>query len=183
MTSELPAVWPCEASGHIQGSLDTYTLWFPWTAAVAAARTAHLDVFLASGANPPLIVRVRSIRPVVGVATAVTGIGLHWEIVRTTAIGTGGTAITPRRTDLGMAAVPAQLTARQKPAGGATAGELLSGFGLSGEETQSSHQITQTLNLLSEPMTVREGAGLRIDQVTNSNVGNFGWLLTFTVEN
>lgn len=175
-------VYPCEASGHIAGSLDTYVAWFPWTVGVAAARTTHLDLFNAVGSGR--VLRIRDIRAVPDIATAVTGVGFRWEVLRTSAVGTGGTAITPQKLDTAHANLPGQITARQKPTGGATTSALLFGLSVHGEETQAAAQLMQGLNILGgdDPIVLREGYGLKLDQVTNSVAGNFGWVVTFTVE-
>lgn len=177
---ELPAVWPCEASGHIAGSLDTYVLWVPWSVGVAAARTTHLDLFHAAGSGQ--VMRVRSIRAVPDVVTAVTGVGFRWELIRTNTVGTGGTALTAQKTDTGFANLAAQITARAKPTGGAATQVMLFGFSVHGEETNVSNLLAQYHNLLNEPLVLREGFGFKLDQVTNSVAGTFGWLVTFTME-
>lgn len=170
----------CEASGHIVGSLDTYALWFPWTVGVAAARTTHLDLFNASGSGR--IVRVRSLVAVPGIVTAVVGLGFHWELLRTSTVGTGGSAITAAKMDTGYANLPAQVTARQKPTGGGTTDATFYGFGVHGEEGFVTGQLMPGVELLPAPVTLREGFGMKVDQVTNSVVGNFGWRIVFTTE-
>lgn len=174
---DLEAVYVCEASGHIQGSLDTYIAWLPWTVAVAVARQTHFDIYNAS-AN---VVRIRSIAAVPDIATAVTGVGFRWEIIKTTSVGTGGTGITPRPTDSAMAAL-AGVTVRQKPTGGAATDFLLHGFVLHLEETHAASQLIAGVNLLREPVVLRANQGLKVDQITNSLAGNIGFIVSFTVE-
>lgn len=175
----------CDATGHIQGTLDTFVAWFPWTVLVAAARTTHLDLFNASGSGK--VLRVRALIAKVGIAAAVTGVGFHWELVKTSAVGTGGTAITPRPRDSANAALPAQITARQKPTGGATTAHLVDGFALHSEETHAASHLLAGVNLMApcnggQMLVLREGEGLKVDQVTNSAAGNVGWTLVFTAE-
>jgi hypothetical protein len=109
-------------------------------------------------------------------------------------VGTGGTALTPWQADLGEAALDADITARSKPTGGATASTDLSSYSLSSEETNAATiQIASMggLELLPPPLmpanggsgiVLRQNQGLRNVQVTNSAAGNTGWLITFTTD-
>ena len=174
-----------DARGHILGTLDTFVAWFPWTVGVAAARTTHLDLFNAVGSGK--VVRVRRIIPAPDLATAVTGLGIRFELIKTSAVGTGGTAITPRPMDSTNAALPAQITARQKPSGGATTAFLLSGFALHGEETHAGSQLMVSANVIptdpaAQTLILREGEGCKVDQVTSSIVINVGFTVVFTIE-
>ncbi len=99
---------------------------------VAAARTTHADLFNAVGSGK--LIRVLGVY-IVPTLTAVTGIGLTWEIIRTSDVGTGGTGITPVPYDSASAALPAQITARKKPAGGATTSVVWLQTNTSSEET------------------------------------------------
>lgn len=176
LSGELAAVQPCDAAGHIVGSLDTYTAWFAYATAIAAARTTHLDLFNASTS----VLRLASLRPVIGLMAAVTGVGFHWEVLRSTSVGTGGTVVTPQKSDSAFANLPVGITARQRPTGGAASGATLYGFSLQGEET--AHTAALMGNMLPTPLVLRQNEGVKLDQITNSAAGNFGWLLTFTVE-
>jgi len=146
---------------------------------VAAAATDFADLFVASTAG--ILVRVTGVF-VCPALTAVSGIGLAWGLIRTTAVGTGGSALTPVAYDLGNGALPAGLTARSKPTGGATAGvRLLTHLG-SSEELNA---FTQSgVNLVKHPqgIIVRPGAGLKVAQETNSNVGTTNVVIVFEVE-
>jgi hypothetical protein len=183
-------VWVDE-SGEIWGSKKTYGALIPSQVHVAAANSVHWDLFNADAA---LIVRVLSILQIPNITTAVTGIVFDWLLERTTAVGTGGTVITPWQADLNDAALDADITCRSKPTGGATAGIDLRNFSLSSEETAASTiQIAAQggLELVPVPLqpaaggkgiVLRNGQGLRMVQVTNSVAGNTGWLIIFTVE-
>jgi hypothetical protein len=141
-----------------------------------------------------LIVRVVSILQIPNITTAVTGVVTDWLLERTTAVGTGGSTITPWLPDLNDAALDADITCRSKPTGGATASTDLRSYSLHSEETNAATiQIASMggLELVPFPhlpvnngkgIVLRQNQGLRCVQVTSSSAGNTGWLITFSVE-
>jgi len=164
------------AQGNIYGTADTFIAATGNSANVAAARTTHFDLFNASGSGKILEVVGLLIIPTL---TAVTGIGMTWELIKTSAVGTGGTAVTPRAMDSANAALPAGITARSKPTGGATTNFVLSYPNTSSEETSPYAGMASILNHLAmttmldvQPLTLREGEGIKLDQTTNSAVGS-----------
>jgi hypothetical protein len=176
-----------DSSGHLYGTKDLYLWWFPTTVHVAAASTVHWDLFNATGSGK--ILRIRGIYHHPGLTTAVTGVGFQWNFSRTTAVGTGGTTITGNPADTTNAAIPSQITARQKPTGGATAGVLIYAPHFHSEETNAGNAIAKALNILpwleqddAQELTIRENTGIRMEQATNSAAGNTGWLVAGTLE-
>lgn len=177
--------------GHLWGSKAQYVAMIPSQVHVAAANTVHWDFFNADAA---LVVRVISVLQIPNVTTAVTGVVFDWTLGRTTAVGTGGTAITPWQVDTNVAALDADISCRSKPTGGATAGTILRNYSLSSEETNAATIHLASLGGLElvpsalwpvnmgMGIVLRQNQGLRCVQVTNSNAGNTGWLITFTVE-
>jgi hypothetical protein len=177
--------------GHLWGSKAQYAAMIPSQVHVAAANTVHWDFFNADAA---LVVRVVSILQIPNVTTAVTGVVFDWLLERTTAVGTGGTAITPWQVDLSDAALDADITCRSKPTGGATASTDLRNYSISSEETAAATIHLAALGGLElvpaalwpvnmgKGIVLRQNQGLRCVQVTNSVQGNTGWLITFTVE-
>lgn len=181
--------------GHILGSKDTYIAVIPSQVHVAVANTVHWDIFNADAA---LLVRVLSIKQIPNITTAVTGVVFQWQLFRTSAVGTGGTVITPWLPDLSQTALDADITCRSKPTGGATtSGSTIKDYSLSSEETNTATiQIASMGGLELVPQTVtgaltggvqhgillRQNQGLKCVQVTNSAAGNTGWEITFTVE-
>jgi hypothetical protein len=156
------------------------------TAHVAATRTTLLDLFNASGSGKILKVRGIFIIPTLA---GVTGVGQTYEIIRTSAVGTGGSTATPAAYDTASAALPAQVTARTKPTGGATTATTLLYCNGSSEETNSYATLASQLNHVSgiltkgiEPIVLREGYGIKIDQTTNSSVGSVNVVIVFTNE-
>jgi hypothetical protein len=177
--------------GHIVGSKSLYAAMIPSQVHVASANTVHWDLF---NADATLLVRVVSIRQIPNITTAVTGIVFDWLLERTTAVGTGGTVITPWLPDLSGTALDADVTCRSKPTGGATASTDLRNYSLSSEETNAgtimiaSHGGLELLQAGLIPvnygpgLVLRQNQGLRCVQVTSSAAGNTGWLITFSVE-
>lgn len=177
--------------GHIIGSKPLYAMLIPSQVHVAVANTVHWDLFNADAA---LVVRVLSILQIPNVTTAVTGVVFDWLLERTTAVGTGGSAITAWLADLNDTALDADITCRSKPTGGATASTDLRRYSISSEETNAA-----TIQLASQGglelvhpavwpvnhgrgIVLRQNQGLRCVQETNSAAGNTGWLITFSVE-
>src|SRR5262249_33448209 len=141
-----------------------------------------------------LVVRVVSIRQIPNITTAVTGVVFDWLLERTTAVGTGGSTLTAWLADLNDTALDADITARSKPTGGATQSTDLFNYSISSEETNAATiQIASQGGLELVPpalqpifggkgIVLRQNQGIRCVQVTNSNAGNTGWLISFTVD-
>jgi hypothetical protein len=190
-SKEYQVVMPADDEGHIAGSRPLFMANIPSQVHVAAANTVHWDLFNADAA---LVVRVVSIRQIPNITTGVTGIVFDWLLERSTAVGTGGSVITPYLPDLNQTALDADITIRSKPTGGATASTDLFTYALHSEETNAATiQIASQggLELVPAPLqgvwpargiVLRQNQGIRCVQVTNSNAGNTGWLIGFTVE-
>lgn len=188
-SKEFPGEVVVDHTGHIVGSKDIYHALIPSQVHVAAASTVHWDLFNADAA---LLVRVMSILQIPNVTTAVTGIVFDWLLERTTAVGTGGTGITPWLSDLSGTALDADITCRSKPTGGATQSTDLRNYSMSSEETNAStidiaskgglELVPPELIRTGQGILLRQNQGIRCVQVTNSNAGNTGWLIGFSVE-
>jgi hypothetical protein len=190
-SKEHQVVCNADQSGHIIGSKPTYFYLIPSQVHVNSANTVHWDLFNADAA---LIVRVLSILQIPNITTAVTGTVFDWLLERTTAVGTGGSALTAWEADTDSTDLDADITARSKPTGGATASTDLRNYSLSSEETNAATIQIATqggLELVPEPLrqinwghgiVLRQNQGIRCVQVTASVQGNTGWLLGFTVE-
>ena len=159
---------------------------------VAAASTLFWDIF---NASTTAIVRVLSIQHIVNLETAVTGVGFEWQLLRTTAVGTTGTAQTAWLADTGSPAIDAGITCRLKPGGGATASTALRTYFTHSEETQAGNQFAggayRGMDVVPqmlvppfgrEGIVLRPSQGLRMNQETNSAEGNSAWLIGFRVE-
>ena len=172
--------------GHIWGTADAFIVDSGFSANVAAARTTHFDLFNATGSGVVLEIHGIFIIPSL---TAVTGIGLTWELIKTSAVGTGGTTLTPRALDSTNTALPAQVTARSKPTGGATTNFIQMFMSSSSEETTPYAGMASTLNHLNfaaspdvQTLTLNANEGLKIDQTTNSAVGTTNIRFVFSVK-
>lgn len=186
-------------NGHLAGSLPTYSYIVPSTP--VGANKLFLDLFNATGSGK--IIRVTSVRPIIDTDVAVVGVvGIRLLLFRTSSVGTGGTAsayksatadvaggtITPQ--DTGNPALPAQITARHLPTGGATASEWLRGMYVMGEEASTSmaYMFQGQVNMLdldsdmAQLLTLREGEGIRLQQGAVASIGNVRFRITFTVE-
>lgn len=163
----------------------TYVLATGNLANVAAARTTHVDIFNATGSGVVLKVMALYIIPTL---TAVTGVGLTWEIIKSNTVGTGGTVVTSSINpfDTTDGALPAQVTARTKPTGGAatlatllypnTSSEETSGYAT--QATQINH-IPTVLPKISG-ITLNEGEGIKLDQTLSSAVGSTNTVIILT---
>lgn len=192
-SKEYQVMMPADSGGHIYGSKPIYGYTIASQVHVAAANTIHWDLF---NADATLVVRVMSIRQIPNITTAVTGVVFDWQIFRTSAVGTGGSAQTAWQQDTSDAALDADITCRSKPTGGATtSGGALFNYSLHSEETNASTITIASqggLELVPSPLAadvrpiegivLRQNQGLKVVQVTNSNAGNTGWRIVFTTE-
>ena len=189
-TKEYQVVMVADHDGHIENSGDIYKLILP-SQAVGASKL-YLDLFNATGTGKTM--KVISIWATVDNDTAVTGtLGVQLSLFRTTAIGTGGTGATSNGTvDTAatisrwntVTALPAGVTARLNPTGGATKGAWLGVRWVFTEETNAASGIAGTLGaqyVLSpnQPLIVSENSGIRINQGTVASVGNVAFEIVF----
>jgi len=191
---EHQVVMVADESGHLQQTLPTYTWWVPG-AAVGASKL-YADVFNAAGSGK--ILELRGLWAIPKSDVAVTGVvAVEVGLYRTSAVGTGGTAhtynggsastahvITPW--DTSNAALPAQVTARSLPAGGATISALYWAQYVFTEETNAATYVSAFTNLLpvgtmNQRLTFNEGQGLLIRQGTVAGVGSLAFLGLFTL--
>lgn len=197
---EHEVVMLAEDDGHLLGTKETYVWNLP--PVVAGANKVFCDIFNATGSGRTLILRALYLVPQLD--TAVTGVlSRRLHLTRTTAVGTGGTAATANGTSLTAntitslhavgATVPAQVTARAAPTGGATAGAWILETNDYPEEGPPSGAVGVTmdkLNLLDalalfngacRGIVVSENSGLRIVQGAVASVGNVGFRFIFTL--
>jgi hypothetical protein len=177
----------------LRSDTEAYTVFIP--ASAAGANKVFFDLFNATGSGKTM--KVKSIRAIKDGSVAVTGVvSVKLYLTRTTAIGTGGTAAVengatltaPAITehDTNSPALPAQITARAAPTGGATAGAVISERHIMPEETNAS-TYDRVEFLLPEgvdvqPIIVRENQGIRVVQGAVASVGNIGFSITFELD-
>lgn len=186
-------VMTADADGHIRGSLPAWGLTIPPSA--VGANKIYFDLFNAQAST---VLRLRKLFAIVATDVAVTGaLGVRVDTMRTSAVGTGGTAaVGPTSASKTAAAfwtfspgatLPAGVTARVTPAGGATDESWLWPSYLFTEETNASTQMAQFFNLLPELSTEQSielptGKGLKVVQGAVASVGSLGFLGVFTIE-
>lgn len=186
-----------DESGHITGSLPTYGLITPPIA--VGANKLLLDLFNATGSGKVIDVRGAWIIPKLD-AAVVGALAVRVDMYRTSAAGTGGTAVntdsaTPDvaggtfwKFDESNAAIPAQITGRVAPAGGATISRWLFPSNSAPEESNTSMgYLTQWQNLLpqfffGQKFAIRENSGILFKQGAVASVGSVSLLLAFTLE-
>lgn len=194
---EHQVVMLADDSGHISGSLPTYGLITP-PIAVGASKLL-LDIFNATGSGKVMDIRGAWLIPKMDVA--VTGaVSARVDLYRTSAVGTGGSTVaadsatvdvstgTTWKFDESNAAIPAQITARVAPAGGATISRWLFPTNAATEESPTSMGfLTQWQNLIpvffyGQKLAVRENTGVLFKQGTVASVGSISLLIAFTLE-
>lgn len=192
-SKEYQVVCIADENGQIEGSNPRYRLIIPSQA--VGANKVYCDLFNATGSGK--IVKVLSVFAYTDNDTAVTGtLGVEIALTRTTAVGTGGTAAvndgttltaaTITRMDTNDSVVPAQVTARAAPAGGATAGAYLGSRWLFTEETNAASAIAGTAGAElirndGSKLIVRENSGIRIVQGAVASVGNIAIEINFAL--
>jgi len=190
---EYPVGQLADADGHIIGSLPAYGLVIP-PAAVGASKI-YFDLFNAQAGT---VIRLRKLFAIVATDVAVTGaVGVRLDAMRTSAVGTGGTAATATGASKTAAtfygfnsanpALAAGVTARVVPTAGATDAQWLFPAYVFTEETNMSSHIPQFFNLLPElahdqAYELGNGQGLKVVQGSVVSVGTIGFLICFTIE-
>jgi hypothetical protein len=191
-SKEHQVVMLADQFGHIAGSRPVFVANIPSQVFVNSANTVHWDLF---NADASVIVRVLHYIHMPDMVTAVaTGVATSWKLARTTAVGTGGSTITPwpLDTDTGVQpALDADITCRSKPTGGATEDAILRNYQQHGEETNTGTIVAASLGGIDLiPASVREAGGivlrqnqgLRGVQITATALGNAGFVIVFAVE-
>ncbi len=181
-SKEHQVVMVANASGHLHDTLPTYYYWRTFAAGAQNQRT--IDIFNASGSG--VIVKVRKAFIQCNLA-AITGVGHQFDMIRTSAVGTGGTTLTGRPSDSTNAAIPAQVTARSSATGGATESFVFFSASVDPEETRPGAALMGMINWVPEGPNVqeivcREGEGILVKQITNNTAGIWGCLLVVTIE-
>lgn len=192
----IQTVCVADDSGHIQGSLPTYFYCSP-PIAVGASKLM-LDLFNATGSGK--VMDIRGVWVIAKTDVAVTGVvTARYDVYRTSAIGTGGTAASVdsatadpaggnlTKFDELNAAIPAQITARVAPSAGATKSKWLFPVYTFPEETGVGAHLLQFQNAIpmftyGQKLVVRENSGLLIQQGSVASVGSFAFLIAFTLE-
>lgn len=169
-----------------QAALPTY---YALADAVAfAANKHHISIMNAAGSGK--VVAVKKMFIINTQLSSVTGVAVRADVKRMTA-HSGGTVITPTLCDSTNAALPAEITVRTG-ATSVTESSLLFPLTFTNDEagaTQAfpSTQLMAGLNWMPEGAETQEtrlrpGEGLTVKQITSTTVGQFAWLIVFTVD-
>ena len=191
-----------DEDGQIQGSTDAWMLCMT-PRVLGAAAADQFDLFNAAGSGKTI--RLRSLFPIRNRTVALATLpDWQFDVIRTSAVGTGGTAFasaagppaapggTLAPLDSTNVALPAQITARGLPTGGATAAVHWFSTFLSGIHSATARdpafELMSGINLIPQlpwgnPFVIREGQGFKVRQVTaTASTGvAFGWLAVFTL--
>jgi len=189
-----------DQDGHIQGTGAAYEL-VQVPRVTTAAATDFFDLFNATGSGK--VIRIRGLYPMIEITAASAIVPtFRFDMIRTSAVGTGGTTATfegasspsagglsiSRLSTADASTLPAQITARSLPTGGATAAHWLFPMSLQTEETNASTTLVQGINMIpqlpyDQAYELQENQGIKIRQITaTASTGtNFGWILTFVV--
>lgn len=180
---EHQVVLVADDSGHIIGSRPTWAIQSGFQG--LAANKLFFDLFNAAGSG--VILQVASVALQKNMA-AQTGVAVQFDLLKTTSVGTGGTALTPVTFDSTNAALPPQVTARHAAVGAALGGLLVSRFYHS-EETNVAAQVQEAFPFWPptplapdlQRITLRPGEGLTLKQITSSTAGIYNVSVIFTV--
>ncbi|MDH3497235.1 MAG: hypothetical protein OER21_10750 [Gemmatimonadota bacterium] len=176
--------WAAPPAGGAVSPLATYSFAFT-IGQVIAVNKLMFDLFNATGSGR--VVRILQIEAWTRNSAAVTGIATSLEVFRTTAIGTAGTALTADKLDTADATIPAQITARMVPTGGATqTGSAIAVGNIYTEEgINPQPQIPLYENYGTgerKQITLRENQGLRINTGPLGAAGLIALRVAFTAE-
>lgn len=167
----------------IEVPLRQFVLNIPYLA--AGANKLYFDLWNLTGET----VYVESVKAIKNGDTAVTGtLALQFSLLRTTAIGTTGTAASAEGTSitapsiakLNQMALPSGLTARSAPGGGATSGAVLGYGALWPEEVGTGSYVPS--ELAPAPFEVPTGSGIKVIQGAVASVGNTAFQVLFGFE-
>lgn len=169
-----------------QTALPTY---YALADAVAfAANKQHISILNATGSGK--VVAIKKLFMINTQLASVTGVAIRADVKRMTA-HSGGTTITPVACDSLNPALPAEITVRTG-ATSVTESSLLFPLTFTNDEagaTQAfpSTQLMAGFNWFPEGAETQEtrlrpGEGVTVKQITSSTVGQFAWLIVFTVD-
>lgn len=199
---EYPVGMTADPDGHIRGSLPAWSFVIP--PAAVGANKIYFDLHNGAAGS---ILRLRKLFAIVATDVAVAPtVGVRLDVMRTSAVGTGGTAFvgqsTPSASKTAAAFWPfipgatlsTSITGRTVPTAGATDEAWLFPAYLHTEESQvttgtssAGAALAQYYNLLPEmpteqPIELPNGKGLKVVQGSVASAGNIGFLGCFTVE-
>lgn len=148
--------------------------------------TDIFDVFNAAGSGK--IARISNFYVYNAPSAAITGNVATVECFRTSSVGTGGTALSAVKLDTNDSDIPAQITARLRPTGGAASSVSSVVFGTSIYTEETANTVGQAVLYFnpgfnnSKRFTLREGEGIKARIGPLTGVGVIGIICEFTLE-
>ena len=184
-SKEYQVVMLANPTGHVIGSVPTYSAWS--TAIASSANLVYMHVFNATGSGKVVKMRKVFLQPSQAIGTAPAP---HtWRIAKTSAVGTtGNTAITIRNNDSADPAVPAQITAARSYTAGGTQTFTFFEVSIATEETAAGNGLAGLVNILPNDGDIvsdyilREGEGLAVQVVTAAAAYTWSVLAVFSIE-
>lgn len=169
---------------YFSAAMPTY---YVWVTPMAMAGNKHFLTLLNTSATQ--LVKVRKLFVINAALAAVTGVGLQFDVKRCSAL-TGGTAITPNPVDTADGALTG-LTCVHTPTT-VTEGVLLYSWYTNNDEIGATNGFPSSYiqalgNIQPEgpeirEVTLRQGEGMTVKQVTATTVGSYGVLAVLTTE-
>jgi hypothetical protein len=149
-------------------SVATYS--FSAVGSAAGADKHHLTMFNAIGSGK--VVEVLAVRVAMETTAAVTGFPARFNLSRTSSDATGGTPLSAVKLDTQNVALPAQISGQSAPTGAPTAAGVVTVGSVNPEETGGA----PTVDMYREdpgcqPLTLREGEGVTVQQYPTANAG------------
>ena len=194
---EYQVVIPADDSGHLAQTGPTYTFFIKNQALSTVAAKVHWDIFNATGSGKVLELRGAWISPALNNAAITGAVAVDFDLFRTSAVGTGGTTLTSNGAafptialvDTTNAAIPAQVTVRAAPTGGATSSHAICSNYITQEESNAGAQVAQWNNILpvthvGQRYVAREGQGFKLTQISFASpvvAQNFSFYVLFTL--
>jgi hypothetical protein len=169
-------------------SASAQTYYFQTSFAALAQNSLRFDLFNGSGSGKT--VNILAIVMQKNFAS-VTGVAFECDLVRTTTVGTGGSAITPLKFDTGVANLPAQVTVRSTATGGAALGSNIRQVFLHSEETNVAAQLQESIPIWPPllpffrwsymSLVLHEGEGVTLKQISATTAGTYSVWVAFSV--
>jgi hypothetical protein len=123
---------------------------------------------------------------------AVTGVAFQMNLSFTSTLGSGGTTLSPRKTHSGLPELPAQISALHAPTTAPTETVLLFSKFLHSEETNAAGAVDEMIGAIwpiviqgqrgNAPITLNEGEGINLKQITATTAGVYNCAMIFTIE-
>jgi hypothetical protein len=173
---------------HLDHAQNPQYLAFADSTAVGAFAQNKQHISLFNAAASGKLVTIHDIRYVNLALTAVTGVGVRFDVKRITT-HSAGTSVTPEKMDTLNPNLPAGVTVRA--ASTVTEGVILWAIGVNNDEIPLSginHNflgnsiLPSVIDPRAGKLVLREGEGITVKQITNSAVGTFAWIIQFSTQ-